>query len=62
MDTTDKQVAKALLSIRAVFLRPGEPFTWASGIKSPHNGAHPQEMTPPPAPGRPRRGALRRPP
>ncbi|MCD7846211.1 MAG: orotate phosphoribosyltransferase [Oscillospiraceae bacterium] len=35
MDTTDKQVAKALLSIRAVFLRPGEPFTWASGIKSP---------------------------
>lgn len=35
METTDKQVAKALLSIRAVFLRPGEPFTWASGIKSP---------------------------
>ncbi len=28
-------VAKALLSIRAVFLRPDEPFTWASGIKSP---------------------------
>lgn len=28
-------VAKALLSIRAVFLRPDDPFTWASGIKSP---------------------------
>ena len=28
-------VAKALLSIKAVFLRPDEPFTWASGIKSP---------------------------
>lgn len=30
-----KQVAKDLLSIGAVFLRPEEPFTWASGIKSP---------------------------
>ena len=30
-----KKVAKALLSIQAVFLRPDEPFTWASGIKSP---------------------------
>lgn len=30
-----KRIAKALLSIRAVFLRPQEPFTWASGIKSP---------------------------
>ncbi len=28
-------IAKDLLSIRAVFLRPQEPFTWASGIKSP---------------------------
>lgn len=28
-------IAKALLSIQAVFLRPDEPFTWASGIKSP---------------------------
>lgn len=27
--------AKSLLSIGAVFLRPDEPFTWASGIKSP---------------------------
>ena len=30
-----KLIAKDLLSIRAVFLRPTEPFTWASGIKSP---------------------------
>ncbi len=28
-------IAKDLLSIRAVFLRPQDPFTWASGIKSP---------------------------
>ena len=28
-------IAKELLSIRAVFFRPDEPFTWASGIKSP---------------------------
>ncbi len=28
-------IAKDLLSIRAVFLRPEQPFTWASGIKSP---------------------------
>ncbi|MBR3159467.1 MAG: orotate phosphoribosyltransferase [Atopobiaceae bacterium] len=32
---TKTDIAKALLSIRAVFLRPDEPFTWASGIKSP---------------------------
>lgn len=31
----EKLIAKDLLSIRAVFLRPEEPFTWASGIKSP---------------------------
>jgi len=30
-----KEIAKGLLSIQAVFLRPNEPFTWASGIKSP---------------------------
>ena len=30
-----KQIAKDLLSIGAVFFRPNEPFTWASGIKSP---------------------------
>ena len=29
------QVAKALLSVKAVFFRPDEPFIWASGIKSP---------------------------
>lgn len=29
------EVAKNLLKIKAVFLRPNEPFTWASGIKSP---------------------------
>ena len=29
------QIAKDLLAIRAVFFRPEEPFTWASGIKSP---------------------------
>ena len=29
------KIAKDLLSIKAVFLRPEEPFTWASGIKSP---------------------------
>ena len=28
-------IAKDLLSIKAVFFRPEEPFTWASGIKSP---------------------------
>ncbi|MDD6251869.1 MAG: orotate phosphoribosyltransferase [Ruminococcus sp.] len=31
----EKRVAKALLEIKAVFLRPDEPFIWASGIKSP---------------------------
>ena len=31
----EKKIAKELLSIGAVFLRPEEPFTWASGIKSP---------------------------
>ena len=30
-----KMIAKDLLDIKAVFLRPDEPFTWASGIKSP---------------------------
>ena len=29
------KIAKDLLKIQAVFLRPNEPFTWASGIKSP---------------------------
>ena len=31
----EERIAKDLLSIGAVFLRPEEPFTWASGIKSP---------------------------
>lgn len=30
-----KEIAKGLLNIEAVFLRPDDPFTWASGIKSP---------------------------
>ena len=30
-----QEVAKFLLSIHAVFFRPDQPFTWASGIKSP---------------------------
>ncbi len=30
-----EKIAEQLLSIGAVFLRPEEPFTWASGIKSP---------------------------
>ncbi|MBO8439064.1 MAG: orotate phosphoribosyltransferase [bacterium] len=31
----ERKIAKDLLKIGAVFLRPDEPFTWASGIKSP---------------------------
>ena len=31
----EREIAQALLSIGAVFLRPDDPFTWASGIKSP---------------------------
>lgn len=31
----EKRIAEALLKIEAVFLSPHEPFTWASGIKSP---------------------------
>lgn len=31
----EKLIAKDLLSIKAVFFRPEDPFTWASGIKSP---------------------------
>ncbi len=33
--TREQTIAHDLLSIGAVFLRPDEPFTWASGIKSP---------------------------
>ncbi len=35
MKEIQKLIAKDLLSIKAVFFRPDEPFTWASGIKSP---------------------------
>ena len=35
MTELQKLIAKDLLSIKAVFFRPEEPFTWASGIKSP---------------------------
>ena len=35
MLTTEKLIAAELLKIQAVFLSPDEPFTWASGIKSP---------------------------
>ena len=31
----EETIAKDLLKIKAVFLRPDDPFTWASGIKSP---------------------------
>jgi orotate phosphoribosyltransferase len=34
-ETIRRLIAQDLLSIKAVFLRPEEPFTWASGIKSP---------------------------
>lgn len=35
MNTIAHKIAKDLLAIQAVFLRPGNPFIWASGIKSP---------------------------
>ena len=35
MTDIQRLIAKDLLSIKAVFFRPNEPFTWASGIKSP---------------------------
>ena len=35
MDNIPQTIAKDLLKIQAVFFRPEEPFTWASGIKSP---------------------------
>ncbi len=35
MEKLEEIVAKELLKIKAVFLKPNEPFTWASGIKSP---------------------------
>ena len=35
MEHISQQIARDLLSIKAIFFRPEEPFTWASGIKSP---------------------------
>jgi orotate phosphoribosyltransferase len=35
MTNLSRQIAADLLEIKAVFLRPEEPFTWASGIQSP---------------------------
>lgn len=35
MENIKETIARSLLSIKAVFFRPNEPFTWASGIKSP---------------------------
>ena len=35
MQTVKETIAKDLLKIKAVFFRPEQPFTWASGIKSP---------------------------
>lgn len=35
MNNVKELIAKDLLKIKAVFFRPDEPFTWASGIKSP---------------------------
>lgn len=35
MEALNTVIAKDLLKIKAVFFRPNEPFTWASGIKSP---------------------------
>lgn len=35
MENLSKEIAKDLLKIEAIFLKPEDPFTWASGIKSP---------------------------
>lgn len=35
MENLERKIAKDLLSIEAIFLKPDDPFTWASGIKSP---------------------------
>lgn len=35
MNNLEREIAKDLLSIEAIFLKPENPFTWASGIKSP---------------------------
>ena len=35
MESVEKAVAKSLMEIKAVMLRPDNPFTWASGWNSP---------------------------
>ena len=35
MESVEKSVAKSLMEIKAVMLRPDEPFVWASGWNSP---------------------------
>ena len=35
MESVEKSTAKSLMDIKAVMLRPENPFTWASGWKSP---------------------------
>ena len=35
MESVEKAVAKSLMDVKAVLLRPDAPFTWASGWKSP---------------------------
>ncbi len=35
MENLEERIAKDLLGIEAIFLKPDDPFTWASGIKSP---------------------------
>lgn len=35
MNNLEREIAKDLLKIEAIFLKPEDPFTWASGIKSP---------------------------
>ena len=47
MENRKKQIAADLLSIKAVFLRPDEPFIWASGIKSPIYCDNRLTLTPP---------------
>ena len=49
MDNIRTHIARHLLSIGAVFLRPDEPFVWASGIKSPIYSDNRQILTAPEA-------------
>ena len=56
----EKKIAKDLLSIGAVFLRPEQPFTWASGIKSPIYCDNRLTLTAPVVRGHPHRRARTR--